>query len=370
MLLSSVRRGFALTLVAALCFSALQAPALAAAPANDARSGAIAAPALPYTHSQSIEEATTESTDPTWCFSEPQRTVWYSYTAQADEVLVATTRGSNFATGIEILEQSGTGEKTVGCTVDWRVARTGAVVAVDVTKGRRYLIIVSHAPYTEATQWDMVFTLREQPKVELRYSPDVATNRHTWESTVTGSVRCSQELTLDLITKVVQEQKNDTLFMTDRSYVECGPQKQLFSVTVGRHRMPLQQGNARVGGRAEVRSEAIRQPIPRQSARVTACTLIGTVGDDTLQGTSGADRICGLQGADSILAGGGDDVIYAGGGADTVKAGGGRDRVYGGAGPDHLSGGPGSDALAGGSGQDSCGGGGGRDTVRGCESLH
>jgi Ca2+-binding RTX toxin-like protein len=59
----------------------------------------------------------------------------------------------------------------------------------------------------------------------------------------------------------------------------------------------------------------------------SACTIMGTAGDDTLNGTSGNDVICGLGGNDTINGAGGNDTIKGGEGNDTIKGGTGMDTV-------------------------------------------
>ncbi|MEV4641360.1 calcium-binding protein [Actinoplanes sp. NPDC049548] len=94
----------------------------------------------------------------------------------------------------------------------------------------------------------------------------------------------------------------------------------------------------------------------------TACTKVGTHGNDRIYGTPGYDVICGLGGDDVIEGGGGDDVIDGGEGNDKLDAGAGDDIVGGGNGDDQLSGGDGDDKLDGGPGSDRVDGGTGLDT--------
>jgi subtilisin family serine protease len=61
------------------------------------------------------------------------------------------------------------------------------------------------------------------------------------------------------------------------------------------------------------------------AARSSACTIVGTRGNDVLRGTSGADVICGRGGADRLYGRGGRDVLLGGRGADVIDGGRGRD---------------------------------------------
>jgi Ca2+-binding RTX toxin-like protein len=82
---------------------------------------------------------------------------------------------------------------------------------------------------------------------------------------------------------------------------------------------------------------------------VSACTVLGTPGDDpNLDGTPDDDVICGLGGEDTIDAGDGDDTVFGGSGKDIIDAGRGSDTVFGGEGSDQITGRSGRDALFGG----------------------
>ena len=76
----------------------------------------------------------------------------------------------------------------------------------------------------------------------------------------------------------------------------------------------------------------------------SACTVYGTLGDDTnLTGTPGNDVVCGFGGNDTITTGTGNDIVYAGPGNDTIATQDGDDTMLGGAGDDSLDGGAGID---------------------------
>ncbi len=97
----------------------------------------------------------------------------------------------------------------------------------------------------------------------------------------------------------------------------------------------------------------------------SACTIVGTEGDDVLLGTEGDDVICAGGGDDIVDALGGNDIILAGAGNDVVDAGDGDDDVSGGRGADTIDGGNGNDTLRGNRGADTIRGRGGDDLIRG-----
>lgn len=79
--------------------------------------------------------------------------------------------------------------------------------------------------------------------------------------------------------------------------------------------------------------------------KFTACTIIGTSGDDVLSGTAGDDVICGLGGNDTLSGGGGKDILFGGDGDDTLSGENGNDNLRGGPGTDTLNGNNGNDTL-------------------------
>lgn len=78
-------------------------------PMNDNFDSATVIGALPFSETQDISGATTESDEPQPCnFSE--RTVWYAFTPEADIVVRADTAGSNFSdTQLTVYESVGSG---------------------------------------------------------------------------------------------------------------------------------------------------------------------------------------------------------------------------------------------------------------------
>ena len=63
---------------------------------------------------------------------------------------------------------------------------------------------------------------------------------------------------------------------------------------------------------------------------LSACTIVGTEGNDSLRGRNGDDVICGLGGNDAFVSLGGDDVLFGGAGDDTLHGDSGTDYADGG----------------------------------------
>lgn len=364
-------------LAAVLILTLIPSAAFAAAPSNDTRSGATEIDALPYSVTQDVADATAEASDPRGCYGQPHNTVWFTHTAAVDGRLVASTAGSSYPTQIEVLEQSRSSLTSVACEHDDRPDR-GVSLAFPVTAGRTYVVIVGRPEYTSPSgTWDLQFSLRAQPVIEVTLDRGVFSNRGDRTVTLTGTAKCSENVSVRFDPTLRQQGAKHYTFAHGQSYVACTPDPQPFDIRV---RMTTEAdfraGRAQLIGTISAPGEAYSKQV-HQEASVTICTIVGTVGDDELTGTSGADRICGLHGHDVIAARGGNDVVFGGPGRDEIRLGGGNDWAAGGEGADLIGGQRGSDTLLGGAhrdklvggkGYDRCTGGKGRDAFRSCEA--
>ncbi|HEX2025139.1 MAG TPA: hypothetical protein VHH92_01960, partial [Actinomycetota bacterium] len=85
--------------VLAFILLALASPAAAAPPPNDAFAARLAVPSLPFEHSVSTAEATTEPGEPEpFCTGYIERTVWYAFTPASDVVVGVDTLASDYDT--------------------------------------------------------------------------------------------------------------------------------------------------------------------------------------------------------------------------------------------------------------------------------
>lgn len=350
------RRITALALIATLCVLATATSAFALPPSNDARSDATEISSLPYATSQDTAEATTDAADPMACSTDQQRTVWFSYTADTDERLVASTRGSSYSTLINVLEESGASLTPVSCG--------GAMTDFPVVAGRTYLIGIG-APsyyYNPPANWTLKFDLHVQPDVDVDFHQAAFEDINAQAVTVTGVAECSKPVTVRLPISLRQTTAEGTAAGSITSYLDCTRDAQLFSVRVPTYTsVDIKRGKAQLSADAEVPGEGVDEDVSR-SVAVTPCTLIGTVGPDTMRGTRGEDRICSLHGKDAISAGKGYDVVYGGPGSDGIELGDGGGHAYGDTGDDTITGG--SDGSRSGGGVDLVRGGGGDDVIR------
>ncbi|WP_442771545.1 calcium-binding protein [Paenirhodobacter enshiensis] len=95
--------------------------------------------------------------------------------------------------------------------------------------------------------------------------------------------------------------------------------------------------------------------------------LVGTDLNDRVYGSGGNDRLYGLAGSDWIFGGSGSDRIYTGAGNDTVSGDSGNDSIWGGSGNDLIQGSDGNDLVYAETGSDRIYGGAGNDILHGNE---
>ena len=364
------------SLAAAVSLVLTPSAAFAAAPTNDDRTGPTEVTELPFTTTQDTSEATGHASDPRGCYSRPDRTVWYRYTAAESGRLVASTAGSTYGTQVEVLERSGPSLTSIACDQDTHPNTPGVAVGFPVTAGRTYLFAVGQPEYSnQPKSWDLTFSLRSQPVVEVTLDRGAFITKRTGAVTLTGTATCSENVSVSISPTLRQGTRN-AAFGYVQSYLDCTPTPQLFNLSVPQtSSRTFAAGAANLTASIDVPGEAYNQQV-EQAASLTMCTLVGTVADDTLSGTADADRICGLHGDDVIRSGGGNDVVFGGAGRDEIRLGGGNDWAGGGdgadvivgqGGNDTLLGGDGRDRLVGGKGYDRCTGGKSRDRFRGCE---
>ena len=142
------RKHLVLTLVPVMLIASMAAPALAAAPTNDERSGTTVIPDLPFTDRIDATDATNSADDPVEerddyqypiCWSGP--TVWYSFTANKDVRLVANTFDSDYDTVLAVFNGEPSEDSLLVCNDDTRGNQSCA--AFEAKSGRTYTFVVS-----------------------------------------------------------------------------------------------------------------------------------------------------------------------------------------------------------------------------------
>jgi hypothetical protein len=179
-------------------------PVVAAPPSNDDISAPTAI-ILPSTTSQSTVDATLGPTDPTECPS-GGHSVWFSYTAETDGQLRATTFGSDYDTVLFVGTSDGAGGLAVlGCNDD--TAGLQSAVRFDAVAGTTYLLMVGS--FLDSAGGELIVDLSVAPpvpSVDLVVDP-VGSFDPYGVATIRGTVTCSEgtvlsELDVELTQRV------------------------------------------------------------------------------------------------------------------------------------------------------------------------
>ncbi|HZM84569.1 MAG TPA: hypothetical protein VFC19_53290 [Candidatus Limnocylindrales bacterium] len=184
-------------ITAGLVFFTTATPALAAPPANDTFGNAIAITSLPFSASLDTREATTDAIDEeanTNCGAPATAaTVWYTYTAPADDAILLDMSGTNYSGGFLV---------ATGAPGDFTLIGCGPrAVAVPIEAGVTYHIMVLDDDDT-ANGGDLTFTVRQAPpppEVTLAVNPTGSHDPATGSATVSGTLACVGEVEFSLI---------------------------------------------------------------------------------------------------------------------------------------------------------------------------
>ena len=343
---------------------ALPTAALAVAPSNDDRADATVASPLPFSDSVVVDDATSEVGEPTNCNGRT-RSVWYRHKATVTGRLVASTRGSNYDTGITVYEGSLSSMSFAACDEGATDEQGDPVLAFDVEEDSTYFIQVVDTGFDSSRlePRNLEFHLRRQPTVDVRVDQRAWARTSDDRGTVTGTANCSAPVSVRLDVSLYQNAPGGSVGRENDGYLTCdGPMR--WQVNLAEN-----DSNDFVNGPAEV---SVEVSVPTESmyssferdVKLRTCTVLGTISSDTLEGTSGKDRVCGLAGDDTITTGAGHDKVYSGPGNDTVWTGTGDDFVYGDEGADEIRTGRGDDEVEAGSGPDEVRTASGDDVVR------
>ena len=134
-------------------------PAWAAPPANDTLAGAVVVGPLPFSHSQSTTEATSDAFETSlneFCGAPAvEHGVWFTATPTVDAFVGIDTTGSDYSAGIMVFEGTPTPEGLLACGP--------GILSGPVTAGTTYNILIFGDGLTEATSGNLVLEISEAP---------------------------------------------------------------------------------------------------------------------------------------------------------------------------------------------------------------
>ena len=168
-------------------------PAFAAPPSNDMFSGAEALAAVPFSTSLDTTEATTDADDDelnAFCGAPAMdASVWYSYTATADEALLADVSASDYSAGVFVATGTPGSFEVVGCGpggAAWEAftGETYHVVVIDdqsdgMGNGGQMELTIDVAP--------------PPPALEVTVNPKARFDAKTGSAILSGTVMCGSD---------------------------------------------------------------------------------------------------------------------------------------------------------------------------------
>ncbi|MDQ3937574.1 MAG: hypothetical protein M3253_02720 [Chloroflexota bacterium] len=164
---------------------------LAAPPSNDDIASATAISSLPFNDAIDTTDATTAVGDPD-CFGRGP-TVWYVYTAAADQTLLADTFGSDYDTTLSAYTGSSGTLEQIACNDDAGDDLQSRIV-VNAEAGTTYYFMVG--AFGSGPGGDLVFNVDEtdaQPaQIDVSVNPAGRFDSRTGSATIGGTVTCNE----------------------------------------------------------------------------------------------------------------------------------------------------------------------------------
>ena len=219
-------------------------PVLAAAPSNDTYAGATVIAALPYAETLDTTEATTDADDTelngTCGAPATDASVWYSYTAPADQVVIVDVGASDYSSGVLVGVGSPGSLSIVACGpfgVSFLAAsgETYAILAIDdqldgTGNGGTLQLSVTEAP--------------PPAQIDIAVDPVGSFNAKTGTATIRGTVTCTAGAFAFISAQASQAVGRFTVNGFGFSEVLCDGTSQAWSVEV------VAQNGQFKGGRA------------------------------------------------------------------------------------------------------------------------
>ena len=198
-----MKRFLVLISVVALWSLGFAAPALAAPPSNDTYAGRVdVTGSLPFSDSVDTTEATTDADDDemnTDCqFASVDASVWYEFTAPADESIIIETSGSSYVAGIIVATGSPGSFSTVACGASGggiQVAAIGGPVVFPASSGETYTILAVDLEGLGGGTLEITIDVAPPaPTIDVTVNPTGAFNKQTGSATISGTVTCTGDV--------------------------------------------------------------------------------------------------------------------------------------------------------------------------------
>ncbi|GAA6525548.1 hypothetical protein IDVR_13430 [Intrasporangium sp. DVR] len=168
-------------------------PAVAAVPSNDTFSGAEAIASVPFSTSQDTTEATTDADDAelnAFCGAPAMdASVWYSYTAAADEALLADVSASDYSAGVFV---------ATGAPGSFNILACGpGGAAWEAATGETYYVVVIDDQQDGAGnggQMELTIDVAPPPPaLEVTVNPKARFDSKTGSAILSGTVMCGSD---------------------------------------------------------------------------------------------------------------------------------------------------------------------------------
>lgn len=236
-----------LLLALALTMSSLGAPqifknAYAAPPTNDDFDAATVIGTLPFSDALNTAEATTAADDPDCVGNGP--TVWYAFTPSEDMEVAANTFGSDYDTTLSVYTGSRGALAQIDCNDDFQSLQSR--VTFNAAAGETYFFMVG--AFASGPGGNLVFSVDIAPPsatIDLAIDPIGTVNPRTGVATISGTIICSRELSVELSVDMKQKIGRSTGTGSSSESFTCDGETR-WSATISSENILF------VGGRAHV----------------------------------------------------------------------------------------------------------------------
>ena len=200
------------------------APVAAAAPGNDASSGATALSSFPISQTMDMTEATVSPEDP-WCDAVTGN-VWFRYTATAEEALTVTIPSDEPTTRVCVLPDS------IGAGT-YSIVFPGETRTITLDQGHTYFIELGVLDFAASATLDLE---RGPAPFDLELIVDtMVADRVTGAAIIGGTIRCSEAATSTSLNVRVTQPAGKKRAVDGSVFVSlpsCGPSATRWQVSV------------------------------------------------------------------------------------------------------------------------------------------